>query len=129
MMIYGSYTSPGLFPPGHQDVLPLSHEMAETFNDPFAGFDNVHNITPWWVSGDQCQDLMEVGDVIESLPSNVNAPTKNIFGTTYNLHNVALLQWFEFLSRSDSINEGYSYPNPAALPNLSPFENPGCPAP
>jgi len=129
MMDYSSYISPGLFGSGFQDVTALSHEMEETFNDPFVGFDNVHNITPWWLSGDQCQDLMEVGDVVESLPANVTTPVKSLFGTTYSIQNVALLQWFEFLENSDSINHGYSYPNPAPLPALSAFQNPGCPAP
>jgi hypothetical protein len=62
--------------------------------DPFVGFDAVHNITPWLLPGDQCQDLMEVGDVIESLPANDTIPVKNLFGTTYSIQNVPLLQWF-----------------------------------
>jgi hypothetical protein len=61
MMDYSSWISPGLFGAGFQDVTALSHEVAETFSDPFVGFDNVHNITLWWLSGDQCQDLLEVG--------------------------------------------------------------------
>jgi hypothetical protein len=129
MAIYASWISPGLFGSGFQDVAALSHEMAETFNDPFVGFDNVHNITPWWLSGNQCQDLLEVGDVVESLPANVTIPVKNIFGQTYSLQNVALLQWFEFQSPSTALGGAYSYPNPASLPALSPFENPGCLAP
>jgi hypothetical protein len=129
MAIYASWISPGLFGSGFQDVAALSHEMAETFNDPFVGFDNVHNITPWWLSGSQCQDLLEVGDVVESLPANVTIPVKNIFGQTYSLQNVALLQWFEFQSPSTALGGAYSYPNPASLPALSPFENPGCPTP
>jgi hypothetical protein len=129
MAIYTSWISPGLYGSGFQDVAALSHEMAETFNDPFVGFDNVHNITPWWLSGTQCQDLLEVGDVVESLPANVTIPVKNIFGQTYSLQNVALLQWFEFQSPSTALGGAYSYPNPASLPALSPFENPGCPAP
>ncbi len=43
MMDYSSWISPGLFGAGFQDVTALSHEVAETFNDPFVGFDNVHN--------------------------------------------------------------------------------------
>jgi len=120
MMIYASYISPGLFGAGFQDVAALSHEMAETINDPFVGFDFVHNITPWWFEGSQCQDLMEVGDVIESLPANVTIPVKNIFGQTYSLQNVALLQWFELESPSRALGGAYSYPNAASLPALSP---------
>ncbi len=129
MMIYASWISPGLFGGGFQDVAALSHEMAETFNDPFVGFDNVHNITPWWLSGSQCQDLLEVGDVIESLPANVTITVDNIFKQPYTLQNVALLQWFEFQQHSDAFQAAYSFPNKNSLPALSPFENPGCPAP
>jgi hypothetical protein len=126
MMDYSSWITPGLFGAGFQDVTALSHEVAETFNDPFVGFDNVHNITPWWLSGSQCQDLLEVGDVVESLPANVTIPVKNILGQTYNLQNVALLQWFEFQQHSDAFQAAYSFPSKDALPDLSPFENPGC---
>ena len=126
MMDYSSWITPGLFGAGFQDVTALSHEVAETINDPFVGFDNVHNITPWWLSGNQCQDLLEVGDVVESLPANVTTPVKNILGQTYNLQNIALLQWFEFQQHSDAFQAAYSFPNKDALPALSPFENPGC---
>jgi hypothetical protein len=127
MMIYASYISPGLFPLNVEDVSGLSHEMAETFNDPFVGSDKVHNITPWWLSGDQCQDLLEVGDVIESLPSDVTFAVKNVFGTTYHVQNVALLQWFEFEKHSDAMRAAYSFPSRQSLTSLSPFEQPGCP--
>lgn len=126
MMDYSSWISPGLFVAGFQDVTALSHEVAEEFNDPFVSFDNVHNITPWWLSGDQCQDLLEVGDVIESLSANVTIPVKNILGQTYNLQNLALVQWFEFEEHSSAFQKAYSFPNRDALPALSPFENPGC---
>lgn len=126
IMDYSSWITPGLFGAGLQDVTALSHEVAETFNDPFVGFDSVHNITPWWLSGSQCQDLLEVGDVVESLPANVTIPVKNVLGQTYNLQNVALLQWFEFQQHSDAFQAAYSFPNKDALRDLSPFENPRC---
>jgi len=126
MMNYSSWITPGLFNGGFQDVAALSHEMAETFNDPFVGFDAVHNITPWWLSGSQCQDLLEVGDVVESLSANVTSPVQNILGQTYSLSNVALLQWFEFQEHSDAFRAAYSFPDKASLPALSPFQNPGC---
>jgi hypothetical protein len=61
---YASWISPGLFAFGFSDITPWSHEMAETFNDPF-----VNNATPWWLSVDpvlgegQCQNILETGDV------------------------------------------------------------------
>ena len=90
------------------------------------GFDAVHNITPWWLSGSQCQNFLEVGDVVESLSANVTSPVQNILGQTYSLSNVALLQWFEFREHSDAFRAAYSFPDKASLPALSPFENPGC---
>lgn len=43
---YSSWISPGLFGGGFQDVTALSHEMSETFNDPFVTSDGIHNVTP-----------------------------------------------------------------------------------
>jgi hypothetical protein len=55
---YSSWISPGLFRGGFRDVTAHSHEIAETFNDPFVGFDGIHNITPFWLNpAGQCQDI------------------------------------------------------------------------
>jgi hypothetical protein len=40
---YASFISPGIFGGGFNDVTAISHEIAETFDDPF-----VNNITPRW---------------------------------------------------------------------------------
>lgn len=118
---YSSWISPGIFGGGFQDVTANSHEIAETFNDPFVGFDNVHNIVPFWQNpAGQCQDLMEDGDVIEDLSAfgDVTFPvTVNNF--TYHPQNEALLPWFEFEQNSSAIDNAYSYPNEAILPHLS----------
>jgi hypothetical protein len=40
---YSSWVSPGIFrDPTFGDITALSHELSETFNDPF-----VNNATPW----------------------------------------------------------------------------------
>lgn len=120
--IYASWISPGLFGTpelGLQDVTALSHEMAETFADPFVVFDGVHNLTPWWLSGGQCQDDLEVGDVVESLPTDVTFPIAGRNGFLYHPQNVALLQWFAFEQTSTALGGAYSYPDPGALPALS----------
>lgn len=44
---YSSWISPGLFGAGFTDITALSHELSETFNDPFVVFDGVTNLTPW----------------------------------------------------------------------------------
>jgi len=125
VMNYSSWISPGIFGGGFEDVTALSHEMAETFNDPFVSFDGVHNITPWWLSpsGD-CQDNLEVGDVIEGLP-NATYPI-TMHGYTYHPQNEALLPWFEFKSPSNALHHAYSYPDGTVLTALSPLEKAGC---
>jgi hypothetical protein len=131
VMDYASWISPGLFGPGFEDVTALSHEMAETFNDPFVVFDGVHDLSPWWLSGPlngffQCQNDIEVGDVVEVLNSNVTFPIAMPNGFLYHPQNVALLQWFEFQSPSSALDGAYSYPDPEALPALSAPQKVGC---
>ena len=64
--------------------MALSHEMSETFNDPF-----VNNATPWWLSpSGQCQNNLEDGDVIEGLP-NPTFPVK-LNGVTWHPQTEAL---------------------------------------
>jgi hypothetical protein len=115
---YSSWISPGIFGGGFQDVTAHSHEVSETFNDPFVAFDGIHNITPFWQNdAGQCQDLMEDGDVIEDLPNPTYPVTVN--GFTYHPQTEALLPWFEFQSNSSAIDNAYSYPNEDALTHLS----------
>ncbi len=117
-MNYSSWISPNIFGPSFTDVTALSHEVAETFNDPFVASDGIHNITPWWLSPNgNCQNDLEDGDVIEGL-SNATFPiTMN--GFTYHPQNEALLQWFEFQSPSDAFMGAYSYPNRNVLTSPS----------
>jgi hypothetical protein len=122
---YSSWITPGIFGGGFQDITATSHELAETFNDPFVGSDGIHNVTPWWLSPNgNCQDNLEVGDVIEGLPHGVFPITMN--GMTYHPQNEALLPWFAFESPSSAIGGAYSYPNPGTLVALSQPQNPGC---
>jgi hypothetical protein len=122
---YSSWISPGLFGGGFEDVTALSHELSETFNDPFVASDGIHNVTPWWLSPNgNCQDDLEVGDVIEGLPDGVYPITMN--GMTYHPQNEALLQWFEFEAPSSAISGAYSYPNIGTLTALSPPEGVNC---
>jgi hypothetical protein len=122
---YSSWISPGIFGGGFQDVTALSHEMSETFNDPFVGVDGIHNVTPFWLAPNgNCQDNLEVGDVIEGLPRDV-FPI-NLNGMTYHPQNEALLQWFEFQSPSSALDGAYSYPDTTTLTALSPPQNFAC---
>ncbi len=122
---YSSWISPGLFGAEFEDVTALSHEITESLNDPFVGSDGVHGITPWWLSQNgNCQDDLEVGDVIEGLPdSTIPIRTK---GRTYHPQNEALLQWFEFQSPSTALGGAYSYPNQTVLTSLSSQQRANC---
>jgi len=122
---YSSWISPGLFGPGFEDVTALSHEITESLNDPFVGSDGIHGITPWWLSQNgNCQNDLEVGDVIEGLPDST-VPIKT-GGRTYHPQNEALLQWFEFQSPSTALGGAYSYPNQGVLTSLSPPQGMNC---
>jgi hypothetical protein len=122
---FASWISPGLYGPGFEDVTALSHEIVESLNDPFVGSDGVHGITPWWFSENgNCQNDLEVGDVIEGLPDATVAIRTQ--GRTYHPQNVALLQWFQFQSPSTAIAGAYSYPNENLLTSLSPPQRRNC---
>ena len=115
---YSSWISPGLFNGGFQDITAHSHEIAETFNDPFVGVDGLHNVTPFWQNpAGQCQDILEDGDVIEDLPNPTTQVT--IGGFTYHPQNESLLPWFEFQQNSQAIDHAYSYPDETVLTSLS----------
>ncbi len=124
---YSTWFPPSFFlDPTILDVTGLSHEVSETYNDPFVAFDGVHDVTPWWLSPNgNCQDDLEDGDVIEGLPNQV-FPIKMPNGFTYHPQNEALLQWFEFESPSSAINGAYSYPDLTTLTALSPPQKAGC---
>ncbi len=129
---YSSWLSPGLFLFGFQDMTAWSHEMAETFNDPF-----INNATPWWLSVDpflgsgNCQNNLEVGDVVEVLDSLNPVSTIPGNGFTYHPQNEALFPWFAFESPSPAHLGAYSFPDETTLMSLSPGPLlPGCvPAP
>lgn len=118
---YASWISQGIFSdPTFGDVSALSHEMAETFNDPF-----VNNTTPWWLAPNGlCQNNLETGDVIEGLP-NAQFPIA-INGFTYHPQNEALIQWFAGVTPSSAIHHAYSYPDITVLLTTSASQNANC---
>jgi hypothetical protein len=121
---YSSWISPGIFSGGFQDVTANSHELAETMADPFVVSDNIHGLTPFWSSSGQCQEVMEVGDVIEGLANATYPVTMNSF--TYHPQNEALAQWFNSGSTSDALDHAFSYPNESVLPTAAAPQNFGC---
>jgi hypothetical protein len=121
---YSSWISPGVFSdPTFGDISALSHEMSETFNDPF-----VNNATPWWISPNgNCQNNLETGDVIEGLP-NAQYPIV-LNGKTYHPQNEALLQWFAGVTPSTAISKAYSYPDTNVLTSANVSQKVGCTGP
>ncbi|HEV2690633.1 MAG TPA: hypothetical protein VGV35_18890 [Bryobacteraceae bacterium] len=116
LTLFESWISPGIFGGGFQDVTGLSHEVSETFNDPF-----LDNATPnWQFPGEPpnakvCQNNLETGDPIEVL-ANATFPV-TLFGYTYHPQNEALLQWFGMGPTSNAINGAFSYPGTTVLPH------------
>jgi hypothetical protein len=113
---YFSWTSPGLFLNGVQDVTALSHETAESFGNPF-----LENTAPNWQFPGQpanstvCQANLEEGDPIEVLPNATVAITINNF--TYHPQDIPLRQWFEMGATSSAIDGAFSYPAENVLPH------------
>lgn len=112
---YASWISPGLFGGGFEDIAALSHEISETFNDPF-----VNNIVPRWqfpgIPG-ACQGNLETGDPVEVLAQATFPVTLNVTGqnVTYHPQTEALLQWFAQTTPSNALHGAYSYPDLTAL--------------
>ena len=122
---YSSWISPGLFGSAFTDVTGLSHEISETYNDPFVVSDNVHNLTPFTLAPNgNCSDALETGDVIEGL-KHATFPI-NLNGFLYHPQNEGLQQWFKFESPSSALGQAYSYPDATVLPQLSPPQKLNC---
>jgi hypothetical protein len=112
---FASWISPGIFGGGFEDVTAVSHEIAETFNDPF-----VNNATPvWQFPGEPgvCQGNLETGDPVEVLANAAFPVTLKNKGVSFTYHpqTEALLQWFAETVPSDAIHGAYSYPDLTAL--------------
>jgi hypothetical protein len=123
---YSSWISPGIFGDAFTDVTALSHEIAESYNDPFVASDGIHNVTPWWLSPNgNCQNNLEDGDVVEGL-GNATFPITMPNGFTYHPQNEALLQYFTREIPSSAIDGAFSYPNQSVLSGPSAPQHAGC---
>lgn len=118
---YASWISPGLFGAGFQDVTALSHELAESFGNPF-----ISNSTPSWQFPGQptgstvCQGNLEEGDPIEVLAnatSAIEVKEGKKFEFIYHPQNIPLLQWFEMGTTSSAIDGAFSFPDETVLPH------------
>jgi hypothetical protein len=98
----------------------LSHEISESFNDPF-----INTRVPTWQFPGQpsgstvCQGNLETGDPVEVLSTATIPLTlkekQEIF--TFHPQNEALLQWFEMGTTSNAIDGAFSYPDETVLPH------------
>ncbi len=117
---YASWISPGIFGGGFQDVTAVSHELAETFGNPF-----VSNPAPNWQFPGQpanskvCQNNLEEGDPIEVVANATAAieVKERGFKFTYHPQNIPLLQWFEMGTTSSAIDGAFSFPDETVLPH------------
>lgn len=104
----GIFQGPAVF----SDINALSHEVAETLNDPFT-----NNVTPpYQLPGapqGTCQNDLEVGDVTENLVPDYTDVA--LHGFTYHPQTLALLQWFEGRQPSNALQGAYSFPNTTTL--------------
>lgn len=105
--VYGAaaYSDPGVFPstPGIQDIHALSHEIAEIYDNPYAG-----NNTPRWQSQYApqygCNYYLEVGD-----PLVGSAIPVTVGGVTYHPQELAFKAWFAKAAKSNAVNRWYSF--------------------
>ena len=117
---YASWISPGLFGAGFQDVTALSHELAESYANPF-----ISNSTPSWQfpgeppTAKVCQGNLEEGDPIEVLANATSAieVKEGKFNFIYHPQNIPLLQWFEMGATSSAIDGAFSFPYETVLPH------------
>jgi hypothetical protein len=70
---------------GDDDIVTLSHELAEAVNDPTGG-----NAVPPWNNGSFCQPNLEVGDPV----GGHELPPIQLDGSTYHVQELAYSSWF-----------------------------------
>ena len=116
--VFASWISPGVLTGGFEDIVGLSHEVTEAYNDPF-----VDTAVPvWQFPGEPpgskvCQGNLETGDPIEVLPVGTVAIPLRENGKIFTFHpqTEALLQWFSQGPASNAIDGAWSYPDENAL--------------
>jgi hypothetical protein len=94
------------FGPAHsfQDMVPMSHVIGATFNDPFG-----MNLTPNWKSSyapkQGCNSLLEAGDPLAGLAEPVKVPGNK---HQYYVQDLAFELWFAKAPASTSVNGWFS---------------------
>ena len=115
--IYAAYLEPGTFTvprrvpiDGLQDILPLSHELSEWMNDPFA----LNAVTPWSTpTAPQygCSSLLETGDPLVGVwfPLSGNPDPSPLAGGVWHPQDSVFPQWFLRQSPSSAYDGHYTF--------------------
>jgi chitinase len=114
-LVWASWIDQGLLGPGVADVTPLSHEISEWMNNPFAA-----NVVPSWQplgSAGGCQSNLETADPVATLP-NASYPV-SIDAFTYHPQTQVLLPWFTRQGTQDSIDGAFSFPDESLVTEAS----------
>jgi hypothetical protein len=95
------------------DATTLTHEISEWIGDPL-----VNNVVPEFVIPESgtppfCMDVLEVGDPIEFLATQMYPVT--IRGHVYHTQNETLVPWFSREVPSSAFHGAYSYPDTTVL--------------
>jgi hypothetical protein len=114
-----------LYSEGLQDLVAMSHEIAEWMDDPALirtppGNPTTGNPTPPWGGGQvpvgQCQSNLEVGDPLSGMSETVHSIRMPNF--TYHVQDLAFKSWFYHDSPSVGINGLYSLYGKFTMPAL-----------
>ena len=93
--VWASWHTPDTVPEADADIAPLSHEIAEWYNNPFAA-----NVVPSWSAPPySCNDLLEVGDPLVGM---------TFVKDGYHLQDEAFLAWFAREVPSTALGGMYS---------------------
>jgi hypothetical protein len=110
--IYAAYSEPGTFVNNViVGVQALSHELAESLNDPFVGgLAFLNFIPPAVLRGQGGASIInfETGDPLERPPKPFTQVTN---GTTYHLQDEVFLPWYLHTAPSFSVNGWYTLRN------------------
>ena len=90
-LVWASWIDQGLLGPGVADVTPLSHEISEWMNNPFAA-----NLVPSWqpVGGaGGCQSNLETADPVATLPNAWAAPSRSARRSSSERHPLPQQTW------------------------------------
>jgi hypothetical protein len=111
--IYAAYTTPGTFGgdgAGIQDIHALSHEVAESFDDPF-----VNNVIQPWLTPTApqygCTPVLEVGDPVVGIwfPLSGNPDVNSVPSGDWHPEDAVFWPWFLRHSPSSSFDGHYTF--------------------